>query len=215
LNCDPIARIYRWLEYAAFGRELERRRFRYLTDLRGVRRVLMLGEGDGRFLARFAASYPEAQADYMDASARMLQLARARAGTREIRYIHGDILTTPLPKSAYDLIVTHFFLDCFNAEEQQRVITRLATAAHRATKWLVSEFRQPRRGWQALWSWLWLRIMYMFFGFSTGLRTTGLADHRPILGKQGFQLVREETSRFGLLASELWVRDDANPGEEA
>ena len=31
LNCDRIARAYCWLEYLAFGRELERRRFRFLA----------------------------------------------------------------------------------------------------------------------------------------------------------------------------------------
>ena len=52
MNADRIARSYRWLEYAAFGVALERARFDFLRCAAEARRVLILGEGDGRFLAR-------------------------------------------------------------------------------------------------------------------------------------------------------------------
>ncbi len=71
--------MYRWLEYVTFGRELERRRFRYLAEVAGTKRALILGDGDGRFLSRFAA-VSSATIDYVDASAGMLEnlLGRAR-----------------------------------------------------------------------------------------------------------------------------------------
>ena len=52
MNADPIASSYRWLEYAAFGLALEHARFDFLSHAAAARRVLILGEGDGRFLAR-------------------------------------------------------------------------------------------------------------------------------------------------------------------
>ena len=52
MNADRIASGYRWLEYAAFGLALEQARFDFLSRAAGARRVLILGEGDGRFLAR-------------------------------------------------------------------------------------------------------------------------------------------------------------------
>ncbi len=51
VNCDRIARWYRWIEYAGFGRALERRREAFLDDVSDARRVLALGDGDGRALA--------------------------------------------------------------------------------------------------------------------------------------------------------------------
>jgi ubiquinone/menaquinone biosynthesis C-methylase UbiE len=198
MNCDKIARAYRWLEYMAFGRALERRRFRFLAEAAGARRALLLGDGDGRFLARLAAR-SKAAIDYVDVSARMLDLARQRAGTRCIAYRHADALALPLAPAEYDLIVTHFFLDCFNASDLECLIARTARAAQPGAQWIVSEFRQPR------WATPLLSALYLFFRVTTGLTTRRLTDHRPMLAKHGFYLKREETSRFGLLASEWWV----------
>jgi SAM-dependent methyltransferase len=208
LNCDRIAGAYRWLEYLAFGHELERRRFRFLPDVASAHRALILGDGDGRFLARFAAA-SNASIDYVDLSARMLELARREvgregdkrgAGTARIAYRHADALTVPLAPAEYDLIVTHFFLDCLNERDLEHLVERAAHAAQPGALWLISEFRQPR------WATPLLSLLYLFFRATTGLATSRLTDHRPLLVKQGFRLKREETSRLGLLASELWVR---------
>ncbi len=206
MNCDKIARVYRWLEYIAFGRALERRRFRFLAEAAGARRTLLLGDGDGRFLARLA-SLSNAAIDYVDVSAGMLGLARrevfkSRAGTRRIAYRQADALTLPLAPAEYDLIVTHFFLDCFNECDLECLIARTARAAQPGARWIVSEFRQPR------WATPLLGALYLFFRVTTGLTTRRLTDHRPLLAKYGFRLKREETSHFGLLASELWVDNE-------
>jgi ubiquinone/menaquinone biosynthesis C-methylase UbiE len=198
LNCDNIARAYRWLEYLAFGHELERRRFRFIPEVAGARRTLVLGDGDGRFLARFA-EISEASIDYLDVSTRMIDLARARAGTRRIAYYHADARTFPLAPAEYDLIATHFFVDCLNAPDLECLIARAACAAKPGAMWLISEFRQPP------WATPLLAALYLFFRVTTGLATRRLTDHRPLLAKHGFRLRGEETSRGGLLASELWV----------
>jgi len=201
LNCDRIAAPYRWLEYLAFGRALERRRFRFLDDLRGAQRALILGDGDGRFLARLAAA-SQSSIDYVDSSGRMLELARRRAQTSRIAYHHADALTLPLAPSEYDLIVTHFFLDCLNERDLEHLIERVARTARPGALWIVSEFRQPR------WATPLLAALYLFFRITAGLATRRLTDHRPLLAKRGFQLKCEEAAHLGLLASELWVRRD-------
>ena len=200
MNCDRIAAWYRWFEYLGFGGELQRRRCRYLGQLDGVRRALILGDGDGRFLAQFAQRHRQASADYVDLSPRMLALARRRAGNERVHYRHADALAAPLPQSEYDLIVTHFFLDCFNQPDAERLVHRAANAARPGALWLVSEFRARA------WTRPLLRALYLFFRVTTGLKTRRLVDHRPLLERHGFRLEMEETSRFGLLASELWMR---------
>lgn len=198
MNCDGIARWYRWFEYAGFGRALERRREAFLSDVSGARRVLALGDGDGRALTALLASAPHACVDYIDVSARMLELARARAGDQRVAYRNDDARTGPLPHAEYDLIVTHFFLDCFYETELEQLIARVSGAAAPRACWLISEFRG--NGWL-------VRALYLFFHIATGLSTRRLVDHHPLLKRHGFRLVRHEVDWRGLLASELWLQE--------
>ena len=202
MNCDPIARAYRWFEYAAFGGALERRRFRYLPEVGKAQRALVLGDGDGRFLAQLLRNAPEVQVELLDSSKAMLDLARGRAGSPRVTYHHCDARRLALPQ--FDLVVTHFFLDCFDRDDLQGLVSHVAEAAQPGATWLISEFRQPSRGWRAGWAWLWLRTLYFFFGLTTGLKVRRLTDHRPLLEACGFRLERAEEAWFGLLASEVW-----------
>jgi ubiquinone/menaquinone biosynthesis C-methylase UbiE len=197
VNCDCIARCYRWLEYAGFGRALERRREAFLAEVTDARRVLVLGDGDGRALATLLTAAPHASIDYVDLSVRMLELARTRAGDLRVAYHRHDARTVPLPSAEYDLIVSHFFLDCFDAADQARLLAHIAPAAAPQARWLVSEFRRPG---------LFVRALYLFFRAATGLTTQHLVDHHPLFDRSGFRLVRSESAWRGLLASELWVR---------
>ena len=195
MNCDGIARWYRWLEYAGFGRALERRRGALLHQVTGVRRALVLGDGDGRGAAALLRVNSQVEVDYVELSARMLDLARARAGSDRVMYHRADALTMPLKEGAYDLVVTHFFLDCFDAPEQRRLVERVRPALCEDGRWLVSEFRRPG---------LLVALLYRFFNVTTGLRTRELVDHHLAFGLQGFRMDAVETAFGARLVSELW-----------
>ena len=197
MNCDSIAPWYRWLEYAAFGRALERRRSAFLGQISDARRVLVLGDGDGRALVALLAAAPHARVDAIDVSRGMLDLAQAHAASTRVTFQHADARTVPLPPGEYDLLVTHFFLDCFNAAEMEHLVVRVAQAARPQARWLVSEFRQPG---------LLVAALYFFFRIATGLATRKLVDHHPFLERHGFRLERTQPALRGFLASELWTR---------
>ena len=197
MNCDAIAPWYRWLEYGGFGRALERRREAFLDDVTEARRILVLGDGDGRALAALLRANDQATIDYVDVSAGMLELARARAGEKRVRYHHADALTMPFEDGAYDLVVTHFFLDCFDDVGQKRLVEHVGNALSPGARWLLSEFRKPG---------LFVAMLYWFFRITTGLRTRELADHHALFERKGFRLERAESARGGRLVSELWVR---------
>lgn len=211
MNCDLIASAYRWFEYAAFARSLEKSRFAFLDAGRQKRRALLLGEGDGRFLLRLAASNTQLQIDCVDLSRKMIELQKARIGGSEsahsqrIRFMHADIRAIELPESHYDLVVTNFFLDCFTGAEVSELVRRIRRACTAEADWIISEFNQPVAGWRARHARLWLRAMYFFFAFATGLKTRSLPAYSQALVQSGFRLVSRMSRRADLISSELWT----------
>lgn len=197
MNADPLARWYRWLEYAAFGGALRKRREAFLFELGNPRKVLVLGDGDGRFLQLFTVLYPNAHVDAVDSSAKMIELARARAPS--VAFHLADAREFPFAQQ-YDLATAHFFFDCFETEELRALLSRIHT-----TTWLVSEFRGTR------WSWPIVRGLYFFFRLTTGLRVTSLPDHRAILEQLGFRMEKEQTAAGGLVVSEMWISTPGPP----
>ena len=206
-NFDRLARIYHFLELAMFGHALWRRRIAYLQRLANVDRVLMAGEGDGRFLAEFLRVNPHARVDVVDASGTMLELARKRSFGHldRIRFFQANWLDLAELPGHYDAIVTHFFLDCFSESDLARIIPVIAGAATADAIWVVSEFRAGPPGSRLL-----IRALYLFFRVTTGLRATGLPGHQQLLAAAGFRLLDSEKSLLGLLISEIWGRPGAN-----
>lgn len=206
MNCDRIAPWYRLLEYAAFGPALQRCRCHFLPELKHQRKVLMLGEGDGRFLTEFAQSNPSAEIDYADRSATMLKLASERTRQPNTHFHHLNALTDSLPASGYDTIVTHFFLDCLSQEELTVAVQKITAAATRSARWIVSEFREPAEGWKRLRARLWIRGLYLAFRIATKLENQRLPDHAAALRDAGFVLESEHLASAGLLTSQMWLR---------
>ena len=210
MNCDGIARWYWLLEYLAFGRALERRRREYMKEVTGARRVLILGDGDGRFTAEFLQQSAAAWVDSVDLSSRMLGLAEERiracpSGPVHVRLYQGDARTVEL-SGKYDLIVSHFFLDCFTSDEVPALVAQMARTACPRARWLLSEFGLPRAG---MWRWaavVLVQIMYLFFRVFTGLEAKRLPDYAASLASQGFRRVRYRSAWGGFLVSELWER---------
>jgi SAM-dependent methyltransferase len=208
MNCDPIARWYRWLEYAAFGRALERRRREYIHEVANARSVLILGDGDGRFTAEFVERNRAALIDSVDLSPRMQALARERIGEgtpNALRLHEGDARTIELEQK-YDVIVSHFFLDCFTARDLELLVARISEAAYPQARWLISEFGLPSGGIRRLGAALLIKVMYWFFRIATGLKTSRLPDYSTIFALYGFRRVRHRAAAGGLLVSELWER---------
>ncbi len=76
----------------------------------------------------------------------MIALARRAVGTAPVKFVETDIGALALARNSYDLIVTHFFLDCFSEETLPPLIGRLADAATAEAVWLIADFYYPPRG---------------------------------------------------------------------
>src|SRR5436189_4439542 len=78
MSFDRFAPHYRWMEAVLAGGLLQRCRTRWLTEVRGARRALLVGEGNGRMLEACAAALPDCQFTVLDQSEGMLAQAQRR-----------------------------------------------------------------------------------------------------------------------------------------
>lgn len=203
---DRIARPYRWLEYLSFGPLLERCRFHCLPELANARRALVLGDGDGRFLARLLSRNPQIHADVIDASPAMLQLLAHRATgvkARDRIALYCADAREFEPEGSYDLVVTHFFLDCFTTAETHNLAAQIRRHLCPGARWVVSEFSIPN-GLLSVPAKLLVRSLYAAFHLLTGLKVHRLPDYADALRANGLTLVRQHRWLGGLLVSETW-----------
>ncbi len=202
-NFDDLARWYRWLEYLAFGRALERCRFALLPELAEARRVLILGEGDGRFLRELVDLNAEARVDVVEASGAMVDLARGRLSEDErgrVCFHRADAREWNFPLEQYDAVVTCFFLDCFNEVTLARLMPRISASVCPDGRWLMAEF-VASGNWR---SGMWLAALHGFFRGVTGLEAKRLANFGGLLAGLGWEEKRRMEFAGGLMAARVW-----------
>ncbi len=214
-NFNRIARPYRWLEYLTLGSALMRCRLHFLPRILHSRRALVIGDGDGRFLARLLSANPHLVVDAVDLSPAMLHLLRQRAlaasptASHRLRTYSADALAFD-PPATYDLVVTHFFLDCLSQAQLDQLSARLAPHLAPGALWLLSDFRIPS-GHLQLPARIFVRLLYLAFRLLTGLRTTRLPDHSGALTAAGLTPIARHTPMFGVLLTEIWQRQPISP----
>jgi ubiquinone/menaquinone biosynthesis C-methylase UbiE len=210
-NFDRVARPYRWLEYMSFGPCLERCRDAQLAHLTGARRALLLGDGDGRFLARLLAANPTLTADVVDSSQSMLTILEQRIRSsgpqarRRICLHRADALEWNLSGS-YDLIVSHFFLDCFFPCQLEQLFDRVLPHALPGARWVISEFAIPRNPLAAYLARGIIGLLYRAFGLLAGLPVRALPEYASPMLSRGLVLSHNRRYLCCLLCSQVWTR---------
>jgi len=211
MNFDRLAPHYRWIEALFAGGRLQRCRTALLDAIPAPQCVLIYGEGNGRFLVELLRRFPHVRVTVVEASAVMIDLARARLRregmeTAVVTFEQADALAWEPPTEAFDLLVTCFFLDCFKEEQLRLLIPRIARAGKPEARWLAADFNIPASGVQRLVSRLLLALLYAFFRRAAGLSAHELVDLAPHLHGVGFTCERRKEAASGLLYSALWKR---------
>lgn len=183
-----------------------------LPQIAHARKVLIIGNGDGRFLTALLRHNQIARVDAIEISSQMIAVARRRlnAASRQsssrTTFWHGDIRTAPQPGEGYDLVVTHFLFDVFSTTELKGIIQRVSRWTSPNALWLVSEFDLPSSGWPRRYAQFWLKTMYAFFRMTTNLRNQQLPCWRPLMDEAGFMPQKQTQYQNGFIVSELWHR---------
>ena len=207
MSFDGIAPFYRALESVVFGNALQRARTAFISELSKCRHALLVGEGNGRFLSELVATNREVRVTCVEQRAVMIELARQRIydlkQNARVHFIDADIRDLELSPE-FDLIVTNFFLDCFDETEMPLVVVKLAAAAATDARWIVTEFAIPRRGFVGIWSGALVSAMYFFFRAVTRISASRLPDYKSALGQHGFRIADARSFVFGVVRVELF-----------
>ena len=211
MSFDALAPHYRWMESVLAGKKLQNCRTSFIDAIGAPRNALVVGEGRGRFITALLEQVPGLKITCVDSSRRMLEFARqdlAKRGVnaRQVDFIWADVLKWMPEHEQYDLIATHFFLDCFPPDQLRTVVEKLSGAAKASAAWLLSDFQVPRSGiprWRAR---AIVQSMYWFFRAATELPARNLSDPDQELSACGFQLESRRVSEWGLLRSDYWRR---------
>jgi len=205
---DKLARVYRWMEYLSFGPALSRCRAEFLPRLADCRHALVIGDGDGRFTARLLAANRLIKVDAIDAGPAMLEALLRRAGKNAAR-VRAEVADARLWQATnaepYDLVVTHFFLDCLTTAEVRSLAGRIHLASNSNSLWVVSEFAVPQSFFGRIIARPLVAALYAAFGILTGLKVRSLPEYDAALTEAGFRMVRRRTRLCGLLVSEMWM----------
>ncbi len=211
MNFDWIAPHYPWMERIFAGNLMQGCRTRFLSRVKNCRRALVVGEGPGKFLAELLRDNPGTSIVCVEQSPGMIEQARRRL-TRDrldlarVEFRQMDALDWNPPTENFDLIVTHFFLDCFPAPQLRRLIDLLAASATPDAIWLVADFRVPEHGWRRWRAHLLLTALYAFFKISTALPARRLTPPDPFLAAAGFHLAERHLANFGFAHADFWQR---------
>ncbi len=217
MSFDRLAAHYRWMEWLLAGRKLQRCRTAFLpARLKCHVKSYYWARAMVVFLVALLTAHPRTHVTCVDASAAMLQRARARATAAgcdlsTVSFVHADILVWTPPSVRFDLIVSHFFLDCFTVEQIHQIVGKIAPAAAVGAHWLVADFCEPAAGlarWRAQ---IILRSLYLFFRRVTGLYRSRITPPSAYFPSHGFELRERVLFEWGLLHSDRWSLD---PGSE-
>jgi len=144
-NFDFVAPAYPLLERASFGNALNEARAAFLRETARARNVLLIGEGNGRFLAELLARKRGGCVTVIDSSPKMLRLLAKRISTirryTQLKLIAADFLMWSGEQSSYDAVVTHFFLDLFRPGSQLRAVRKISEMAKLGALWVNVDYR--------------------------------------------------------------------------
>lgn len=214
MSYSSIARFYKLIESVTIGGSLLDARLGHLQRLAAgpeIQHALLVGEGNGSFLLPFAQQFPHTRITVLDESPAMLRVAQTRleaAGidTARIAFWQADMTTEQLHEDRYDLIVTLFFFDNFDAATVRRVVPVLERASTASAQWLLSDFQIPASGWRRLRARIWLIILYAFFRCVAKIPARTVPPVEAILAATSFKQVARETYSAEMLYSTLYGR---------
>ena len=213
MNFNRIAPYFEYLEKIVFNKQMQRCRTAFLTRFPSVKKVALVGEGNGQFLLELIHHTDCEQIHYIDSSQVMLELARERlqkyseVALQRVKFYLCDLTTEEMPDQNYDLVVTNYFLDVFDQQLLNETIMKIAASCKTNAVWLYADFQISGGIFQRVRAFAWIKVMYVFFRIVAQIQSLSLIDPSEILDQHGFRLKELMEFDRGLMRAELRQRD--------
>lgn len=216
---DRLAGIYRVIETIVFGGELQSARTALLDQLPPWRRLLILGDGDGRLLEEIAKRFdqdPTQSILSVDHSRAMLHRQRERLAKanrpRRIEWLSTDALHFAPAPGSFDVIVTAFFLDCFTEHQLLDSFPKWLAGLSNEGRWYHVDFVIPPQGWSRFRAKRLSDAMHIFFRATTGLPNRRLLDLPKFLDQLGLHKEVESVCYHQMIATQIYRLTNASHG---
>lgn len=209
---NGIASVYDALASVVFGKNLIKSQHHFLHVIPDDATVLIVGGGSGELLQTLLQQKPQCRVVYVDASERMIKLARQRVhNAARVTFLCGTE-SVEMPVPAFTVVITNFYLDLFAQQSLQRIITRLRSLLVPGALWFVTDFVKPTKLWQKLL----LKSMYLFFRIVSNIEASRISDWQGMLGTAGLSYQAEKTFYHGMIKSMVFRETTFrlhNPGD--
>jgi len=194
-----------------FGRYLERSRLHGISAFASPhpQRVLVLGEGDGRFTISALKEYPNLLVDSVERSLKMREQTRMRIQKlgkgyeNRYRVIATEALSFSFPNSEYDIVVAQYFLDCFNTKIANELLVKISRTLKPEGKLVYTDFSFPQKPLARWTGKVIVSFLYQFFRLTTDIEANRLP---ALVWPQSLKLTSSQTFLRGLLISEIRIK---------
>ena len=205
---DLIASTYDRLARLVYGQAIVKAQRAFLGEIPVGSRVLVIGGGTGWVLGEIMAHAHPAHICYVDASAKMIELAQTFSlqhippNTTGIDFLHGTEQSLgEFPP--FDVIITFFFLDMFESKRLGEVMVGLKEKLKVEGKWLFADFQVPRNAFRPIASAM-IWGMYRFFRLIANIEAKRLPDFEG--GFKRIGLVKQAEKHFfqGMITTKIY-----------
>ena len=208
MNFDFIARHYNWIEKIIFRSDLEKFRSMNIELIKDAKSILLLGDGDGRFLEQVSKMGTEAQIVSVDSSAKMINLSQIKVKTSHLNVeFNCSKIENFKPSESFnpDLIIAHFFLDCFTYDEALLILDRITRWAAADAKFIISDFSITKKvSSHRVYQKILTNIMISFFSLFCGISARILLNIPKLMTSSGWNCLSQKRSRHGFINSWIW-----------
>lgn len=201
---DRLAPVYDRLAWLVFGEAIRQAQRHTISFVPDGANILIIGGGTGWYARELLQQKPGCTIVYVEASARMIALARQQTlpYVNRITFRVGTE-TSIAAGEQFEVMVTHFLLDLFAPQPLDQLMQRLVSALRIDGIWLFSDFQVNPTD-TSWWKSGLLRAMYWVFRRTCGISARQLPDWEPVLSKHNLIHLYQATFFRNFITSRVY-----------